>query len=259
MVIRTSLPTTTPPSSISPFQLTPKSLRSIVVVATKPARAFHQLRKHQGRLRIGPRHPEKQQDQEDCNPAAARRSALDVLHSEFHGDHIPYTGNRHCAIIEVPMMNQSRTSRLLLTCTCLLLMTSCQTVREAAIEDVETGTKLSDYRMISLTGRRDGDRLPVQVVFEAGSSQLRMDLRFRIGVPTRLESGGYSFEQADRTLQGRVRERSATFLGGQSDNPNLGGVFELLSREGAPLYKVSLPTSEVKRPDSGAPSMTPSH
>ena len=138
-------------------------------------------------------------------------------------------------------------------------MTSCQTVREAAIEDVETGTKLSDYRMISLTGRRDGDRLPVQVIFEAGSSQLRMDLRFRIGVPTRLESGGYPFEQADRTLQGRVRERSVTFLGGQSDNPNLGGVFELLSREGAPLYKVTLPTSEVKRPDSGAPSMAPSH
>ncbi len=157
------------------------------------------------------------------------------------------------------MMIQHRTSRLLLTCTGLLLMTSCQTVREAAIEDVETETQLSEFRMISLTGRRDGDRLPVQVVFEAGSSQLRMDLQFRIGVPTRLETGEYSFEQAAGTLQGRVRERSVTFLGGQSDNPNLGGVFELLSREGVPLYKVTLPTSEVKRPDFGAPTMAPSH
>ena len=157
------------------------------------------------------------------------------------------------------MTNQRLTSRLLLICAGLLVVAGCQTVQEAAIEDLETGTKLSDYRMISLTGRRDGDRLPVQVVFTAGSSQLEMDLRFRIGVPTRLESGRYSFQQEDQTLQGRVRERSVTFLGGQSDNPNLGGSFELLSREGVPLYKITLPTSEVKRPDSGAPSMAPSH
>ena len=156
------------------------------------------------------------------------------------------------------MIDQRLTS-MLLVCACLLLLADCRGVQEAAIEDLEADTRLSDYQMISLTGRRDGDRLPVQVVFESGSSQLRMDLQFRIGVPTRLESGGYSFAQTDRTLQGRVRERSVTFLGGQSDNPNLGGVFELLSREGVPLYKVTLPTSEVKRPDSTAPAMAPSH
>ena len=158
------------------------------------------------------------------------------------------------------MINQRLTSkRWLPFFTCLLLLAGCQGIQEAAIEDLETGTRLSDYRMISLTGTRDGDRLPVHVVFEAASGQLQMDLRFRIGVPTRLESGGYSLEQADQTLQGRVRERSVTFLGGQSDNPNLGGVFELLSREGVPLYKVTLPTREVKRPEPEAPSMAPSH
>ena len=149
--------------------------------------------------------------------------------------------------------------RLLLIGASLFLVVGCGGVQEAAIEDLETGTQLSDYRMISLTGRRDGDRLPVQVVFTAGSSQLEMDLRFRIGVPTRLEMGQYSFQLEDQTLEGRVRERSVTFLGGQSDNPNLGGGFELLSREGVPIYKVTLPTSEVKRPDSGVPFMTPSH
>lgn len=157
-------------------------------------------------------------------------------------------------------MDKRLTSKwLLLVCAGLLLLADCQGVQEALIEELATQTPLNDYRMISLTGTRDGDRLPVQVVFEAGSLQLRLDLYFRIGVPTRLESGGYTFEQADRTLQGRVRERSVTFLGGQSDNPNLGGVFELLSREGTPLYKVTLPTSEVKRPDYGAPSIGPSH
>ena len=157
-------------------------------------------------------------------------------------------------------MDHRLTSKwVLLVCVALLLLAHCQAAQEAVIKDLEQETSLSDYRMISLTGTRDGDRLPVQVVFKAGSSQLRMDLRFRIGVPTRLESGGYIFEQPKRTLEGRVRERSVTFLGGQSDNPNLGGVFELLSREGDPLYKVTLPTSEVKRPNSGAPPMAPSH
>ena len=157
-------------------------------------------------------------------------------------------------------MDQRVTSKgLLLVCAYLLVLANCRVVQETAIEDLQQKTQLNDYRMISLMGRRDGDRMPVQVVFKAASSQLRMNLRFRIGVPTRLESGGYTFEQADRTLQGRVRERSVTFLGGQSDNPNLGGVFELLSTEGVPLYKVTLPTSEVKRPEPEAPSMAPSH
>jgi len=85
-----------------------------------------------------------------------------------------------------------------------------------------------------------------------------MDLRFRIGVPTRLESGQYHWQQADGTLEGQVRARSVTFLGGQSDNPNLGGVFELLSSTGRPLYKVTLPTSEVK-PLGAIPWAAPSH
>ncbi len=72
-----------------------------------------------------------------------------------------------------------------------------------------------------------------------------MDLRFRIGVPTRLESGQYYWAQEDDTLTGQVQARSVTFLGGQSDNPALGGVFELLSPTGRPVYKVTIPTSEV--------------
>jgi hypothetical protein len=158
------------------------------------------------------------------------------------------------------MMDQRLTSNgLLPLLTCLLLVAGCGGIQEAVIENLETQTQLADYRMISLTGRRDGDRLPVHVAFEAGLMKLEMDLHFQIGVPTRLESGQYFFEQPEGTLQGRVRERSVTFLGGQSDNPNLGGVFELLSGKGIPLYKVTLPTSEVKRPVPGSPSMAPSH
>ena len=146
-----------------------------------------------------------------------------------------------------------------LVCSALFLLPHCQNIEEATIENLQEESTLADYQMISLTGRRDGDRLPVQLVFEGSSSSLRMDLLFRIGVPTRLESGQYHWERQDEVLQGFVRASSVTFLGGQSDNPNLGGVFQLFSASGVPIYKVTLPTSEVKRPNRESPLMAPSH
>ncbi len=146
-----------------------------------------------------------------------------------------------------------------LICTWLFLLPHCRNIEEATIENLPEESTLTDYRMISLTGRRDGDRLPVRLVFEASSSNLRMDLLFRIGVPTRLESGQYHWQRQDEVLEGRVRASSVTFLGGQSDNPNLGGVFQLFSAGGDPIYKVTLPTSEVKRPETGTPRVVPAH
>ncbi len=147
----------------------------------------------------------------------------------------------------------------LLVCSAFLLLPYCRNIEEATIENLQEESTLTDYQMISLAGRRDGDRLPVRLIFEAPSSNLRMDLLFRIGVPTRLESGQYHWERQDEVLEGPVRANSVTFLGGQSDNPNLGGVFQLLSASGDPLYKVTLPTSEVKRPETGTPWLVPAH
>lgn len=132
----------------------------------------------------------------------------------------------------------------------LFLFLSCQKAEETTIEDLRADGALTEAQLISVTGRRDGDFLPVRVVFEVSASKLVLDLRVRIGVPTRLESGQYSWEQDKKLLEGRVRARSVTFLGGQSDHPNLGGVFELLSADGSPLYKVVLPVAEV-RPSEG--------
>ncbi len=147
----------------------------------------------------------------------------------------------------------------LLVCSAFFLLPYCRNIEEATIENLQEESTLTDYRMISLAGRRDGDRLSVRLVFEAPSSNLRLDLLFRIGVPTRLESGQYHWEGQDEVLEGRVRASSVTFLGGQSDNPNLGGVFQLLSASGEAIYEVTLPTSEVKRPEIGIPRVVPAH
>jgi len=143
--------------------------------------------------------------------------------------------------------------------TCGLVAMSCQGAKEAAIEDLEAETVLAEYQLMSVTGRRDGDILPARIVFEAPLTKLQLDLTFRIGVPTELESGEYRWDQRGETLRGRVRARSVTFLGGQSDHPNLGGVFELLLGDGSPSHRVRIPTWEVTPSNSEAPSLTPSH
>ncbi len=119
---------------------------------------------------------------------------------------------------------------------------------ELRIETLPEGKVLHGYRVESVSGVRDGDKLEAQVLLVAGSDSLDMQLRFRIGVPTRLEWGRYRWSQVGGIQEGTVSEKSVTFLGGQSDRPNLGGVFELRSPDGVPQYRVRLPTVEVGRP-----------
>ncbi len=119
---------------------------------------------------------------------------------------------------------------------------------ELKIETLPQREALEGYRVESVSGVRDGDKLEARVLLAAGPDSLEMQLRFRIGVPTRLQSGHYWWIQKGVKREGNVTERSVTFLGGQSDRPNLGGVFELHSADRIPRYRVRLPTVEIGRP-----------
>lgn len=103
------------------------------------------------------------------------------------------------------------------------------------------------YRFESLTGVRDADLLKARAVFAAGQGPLEMEMVFRIGVPTRLESGRYRWTRENRIEEGLISEVSATFLGGQSDRPSVGGVFLLHDQSGAPVARVIIPTTQVAR------------
>lgn len=127
----------------------------------------------------------------------------------------------------------------------LSLAFSCGGVDVPVIERVQDHEVLSAYRLTTFNGRRDGDRLDVVVVFTSAGGTLEMNLRFQVGVPTRLAAGRYRWHQPGDTLEGRVSDRSITFLGGQSDRPSLGGVFDLLSPGDEPLYRVEIPTAEL--------------
>jgi hypothetical protein len=129
-----------------------------------------------------------------------------------------------------------------------LLIAACGSSGKAKIENLQDSRELTSYRLKSVTGTRDGDLFKAQVVFASGLSVLTMKMRFRIGVPTHLESGVYRWRRDGQLLEGPIAERSVTFLGGQSGRPGLGGTFTLLSPGGRPLYEVTVPTSEVTRP-----------
>ena len=126
-----------------------------------------------------------------------------------------------------------------------LLLAACGGPQSPKLERIADRTELPSHQLRSLTGYRDGDALRAKVILAADSSMLTMDLRFRIGVPTRLEEGSYLWQQADTVLRGPVKQVSATFLGGQSGRPSIGGTFELISPEGERLYEVRIPVREV--------------
>ena len=132
----------------------------------------------------------------------------------------------------------------------LLSLAACSQPGQAAVESLEGGAAAPlELRLASLTGARDGGLLRAQIRFEGEAGWLAMELEFELGVPTRLSRGSYEGEISGHRRQGGVASRSVTFLGGQSDRPNLGGVFTLLSGDGSQRYRVRLPTSVVQRRD----------
>ena len=127
---------------------------------------------------------------------------------------------------------------------CVLLLAACGAKRPA-IEDLTTNEDLSLFKLHSLRGTRDGDRLQAQAVFSDSSSILTMEMHFAIGSPTTLESGTWRWSRNNHVLDGSVAPRSVTFLGGQDGPPSIGGVYDLRDSGGAARYRVAIPTTAL--------------
>lgn len=115
-----------------------------------------------------------------------------------------------------------------------------------AVQDLSGRQDLSQFKLHAIAGTRDGDRLHAQALFSDSSSMLMLDLQFAIGSPTRLEAGTWRWTRSGQVSSGAVAERSVTFLGGQDGPPSIGGTLDLLGADGAPHYRVIIPTSELK-------------
>jgi hypothetical protein len=136
----------------------------------------------------------------------------------------------------------------------LIFFVACAAPKQPGVEDLDKHERLSLYKLISLAGTRDGDRLDARAVFSDSSSMLTMDMHFAVGAPTRLSAGEWRWTRNGSVLNGTVAARSVDFLGGQSGPPSMGGNFDLLDAQGAAHYRVTIPLTELKA-RLGAPSV----
>ena len=124
-----------------------------------------------------------------------------------------------------------------------LLFAGCGSQQTKPVEVISGTREAAEFGLTSLKGTRDGDRVAVQAVYGGGSQTLTVHLQFKLLPEAKLERGTW----AGLAGEGRVQERSVTFLGGQSGPPSIGGRFDLIGAGDQPLYRVSIPLQPLPR------------
>jgi hypothetical protein len=133
------------------------------------------------------------------------------------------------------------------------------------VEDLSKREDLGFFKLGSLQGTRDGDRLDVQAMFTDSSSTLILDLHFKVAAQATLASGTWRWNRNNQILSGSVMARSVSFLGGQAGPPSIGGSYDLTAADGLARYRVTIPLTELRRvlkvaPDwQSHPSPEPRH
>jgi hypothetical protein len=125
----------------------------------------------------------------------------------------------------------------------LVLLGGCRSEPAKPVESLGGTGNVSEFELTSLKGTRDGERLEVHASYGDGSQTLTVRLQFNVTPPARLTAGTWTGLGGN----GHVRERSVTFLGGQSGEPSIGGRFDLLGPDDRPMYRMSIPLQELKQ------------
>jgi hypothetical protein len=138
--------------------------------------------------------------------------------------------------------------RLAAVCCLLAIGVACSRSDRPVLVDLSGKENLSFFKLGTVGGTRDGDRLSAQVLITDSASMLTLNLDFRIGTPTTtLENGRWRWLRNGRVEEGRVEARAVTFLGGQNGPPSIGGTFDLIGNAGSPQYRVNLPVTPLGR------------
>ena len=142
------------------------------------------------------------------------------------------------------MYNFSTLNSLSKLLCCVLLLAACG-AKHPVIEDLTAHQDLSLFRLHTLRGTRDGDRLQAQAVFSDSSSILTMEMHFAIGSPTTLGSGAWRWSRSGQMMSGAISARSVMFLGGQDGPPSIGGTYDLRDAGGIARYRVTIPVTTL--------------
>jgi hypothetical protein len=125
-----------------------------------------------------------------------------------------------------------------------VVFTGCKSRPSAPVESLGGSSDVSSFELRALKGTRDGEHLEVHALYGGGAQDIDVRLQFNVTPPARLTSGMWTGTAG----KGEVRQRSVTFLGGQSGPPSIGGRFDLIGPDSRPLYRVTIPLQELKQP-----------
>ena len=128
-----------------------------------------------------------------------------------------------------------------------ILVSGCGAPKRPLVTDLVASQDLSSFKLDSLRGTRDGDRLDVRAMFTDTSSMLTVNLRFEINPEARLRAGNWQANRNNALTTGTATAKSIDFLGGQSGAPSIGGTFDLATADGTAQYRVRIPLTELKQ------------
>ena len=94
---------------------------------------------------------------------------------------------------------------------------------------------------------RDGAAVSAEARFTDGADFINMNITLRLVPPPEFRSGIYEATIGGKTTMGSVECTSLTYLGGQADQPSVGGVFILKDERNLPVYRVRIPATPMAR------------
>jgi hypothetical protein len=103
------------------------------------------------------------------------------------------------------------------------------------------------FKFDGIRGVRDGASVNAEARFSDGADVITMSITLYLVPPPEFRSGIYEANIGGKTTVGRVECTSLTYLGGQADQPSVGGVFILKDGQNRPVYRVRIPATPMAR------------
>ncbi len=103
------------------------------------------------------------------------------------------------------------------------------------------------FKFDGIRGVRDGASVKAEARFIDGSDFVTMNIALQLVPPPEFRSGIYEATIGGKTTMGRVECTSLTYLGGQADQPSVGGVFILKDGQNLPVYRITIPATPMAR------------
>jgi hypothetical protein len=103
------------------------------------------------------------------------------------------------------------------------------------------------FKFDGIRGVRDGAAVNAEARFTDGADFVTMKITLQLVPPPEFRSGMYEASIRGQTTVGPVECTSLTYLGGQADQPSVGGVFILKDEQNRPVYRVRIPATPMAR------------